>query len=77
MIRPLETELTELSTVSPPRTPAAFATHAPSAAAYRTALLSEEANEGENPINQGQSDVIEAIPNVDGGGCCVARPRLE
>ena len=49
VIQPLETELTEISTVSPPRTPVTFASQAPAAVVYHTTVH----DEGENLINHG------------------------
>ena len=71
VIRPLETELTQISTVSPPRTPATFAPTAPAAAAYRTTPR----NEGENPGNQGSHGNATIEASLDGDGGQIVQPQ--
>lgn len=71
VIRPLETELTRISTVSPPHTPATFAPTAPAAAAYRTTAH----NEGENPGNLDSHGNAPIEASLDGNGGQIAQPQ--
>jgi hypothetical protein len=71
VIRPLETELTQISTVSPPRTPATFAPMAPAAATYRITAH----NEGENLANLGSHGNAPIEVSLDGDGGQIAQPQ--
>ncbi len=74
VIRPLETELTEISTVSPPRTPVTFAPQAPAAAVYR-ATVHNEGEEGENPINRGSYGNAPLKASLNGDGEQILQPQ--
>ena len=72
----METELTQISTVSPPRTPATFAPLPPAAAAYRTTIYNEEEErEGENPANQGSHGNVPIESALDDGGGQIVQPQ--
>ena len=71
VIRALETELTQISTVSPPHTPATFAPTAPAAAAYCTTAH----NEGENPGNLDSHGNAPIEASLDGNGGQIAQPQ--